>query len=103
MRPGLCATVYAPALRNYLYKPGTVAAKVKPMSAKNKRIKGTHQRASRHREELLQEARSLLAGGKVRESRAAEARANQVDQLVGALDSDLLAESQLEGEDPRGH
>jgi hypothetical protein len=73
------------------------------MAAKNKRAKGTHDRASHHREELLQQARSLMADGKVREARAVEGRANQVDQLVGALDSDLLAESQLSSQDPRPH
>jgi hypothetical protein len=73
------------------------------MAAKNKRVKRTHQRASQHREELLQEARSLMAAGRVREARAVEGRANQIDQLVGALESDLLAESQLEGETVRGH
>jgi hypothetical protein len=73
------------------------------MAAKNKRVKGTHDRASHHREELLQEARSLMAEGKVREARAVESRAHQVDQLVGALDSDLLAEAQLSSQDPRGH
>jgi hypothetical protein len=66
------------------------------MAARNKRVKRTHERASRHRDELLQEARSLMADGRVREARAVEARANQVDQLVGALGSDLLAESQPE-------
>jgi len=73
------------------------------MAAKNKRVKATHDRASQHREELLQESRSLLASGKVREARAVERRANQVDQLVGALESDLTAESQLEGQGPRAH
>jgi len=72
------------------------AAKVKPMAARNKRVKKTHERASQHRDELLQEAHSLMADGRVREARAVEARANQVDQLVGALGSDLLAESQAE-------
>jgi len=56
-----------------------------------------------HREELLQEARSLQSGGKVREARAVEGRAHQVDPLVGALDSDLLFESQLVSQEPRGH
>jgi hypothetical protein len=73
------------------------------MAAKNKRVKGTHERASHHREELLQEARSLMAQGKVREARAVDRRANQVDQLVGALESDLLAESQPEGQVRREH
>lgn len=73
------------------------------MAARNKRVKGTHDRASHHREELLQEARSLMAAGKVREARAVEGRADQVEQLVGALESDLLAESQPESQGPRGH
>jgi hypothetical protein len=73
------------------------------MAARNKRVTETHDRASHHREELLQEARSLMSAGRVREARAVEARANQVDQLVSALDSDLLAESQLSGQHPRGH
>jgi len=71
------------------------------MAARNKRVKVTHDRAAHHREELLQEARSLMAEGKVREARAVEGRANQVEQLVGALDSDLLAESQISSADPR--
>lgn len=73
------------------------------MAARNKRVKRTHERASHHREELLEEARSLMADGKVSEARALERRANQVDQLVGALDSDLLAESQLTRQDSRPH
>ena len=76
------------------------------MAAKNKRanrasaseaarIPGTHKatdlhfRASHHREELLEEARALMAAGKVREARAVEKRAGQVEQLVGALEADI--------------
>jgi hypothetical protein len=77
------------------------------MAAKNKRAKrattsdavptppGAHKvadihfRASHHREELLEEARALMAAGKVREARAVEKRAGQVEQLVGALESDI--------------
>jgi hypothetical protein len=76
------------------------------MAAKNKRANraatdaaapapGTHKtadlhlRASHHREELLEEARALMAAGKVREARAVEKRASQVGQLVGALESDI--------------
>lgn len=62
------------------------------MAAKNKRIRTTHLRASQHRSELLEEARSLMATGKVREARAVESRAGQLGQLVGALESDLRAE-----------
>jgi hypothetical protein len=75
------------------------------MAAKNKRANratseaartpGTHKtadlhfRAAHHREELLEEARALLAAGKVREARAVEKRAGQVEQLVGALEADI--------------
>jgi hypothetical protein len=62
------------------------------MAAKNKRVHSTHSRASQHREELLDEARSLMAAGRVREARAVESRAGQVRQLVDALDSDLRSE-----------
>ena len=67
------------------------------MAAKNKRIHKTHSRASQHRGDLLEEARSLLTAGKVGEARAVERRANQVDQLVGALESDIREESQESG------
>jgi hypothetical protein len=73
------------------------------MAARNKRVTGTHERASQHREELLQEARSLMAAGKVREAHAVDRRANQVDQLVGALKSDLSAESQPRITPGEGH
>ena len=62
------------------------------MAAKNKRVGTTHARASQHREELREEARSLMASGRIREARAVESRAGQVDQLVGALESDVRAE-----------
>ena len=48
-----------------------------------------HVRASHHREELLEEARALMAAGMVREARAVEKRAGQVEQLVGALEADI--------------
>jgi hypothetical protein len=63
------------------------------MAAKNKRVHVTHSRASQHRSTLLDEARSLLSAGKVGEARAVEKRANQLDQLVGALESDVRGES----------
>jgi hypothetical protein len=49
---------------------------------------GTHLRASRHRDDLLEEARSLQASGKIRAARAVERRAQQVEQLMGALESE---------------
>ncbi|MFL6605522.1 MAG: hypothetical protein ACJ8R9_29880 [Steroidobacteraceae bacterium] len=48
-----------------------------------------HFRASHHRQELLEEARALMAAGKIREARAVEKRAGQVEQLVGALEADI--------------
>jgi hypothetical protein len=53
------------------------------------KVTDLHSRASHHREELLEEARALLAAGKVREARAVEKRAGQVEQLVGALEADI--------------
>ena len=73
------------------------------MAAKNKRVHTTHLRASQHREELLEEARSLLAAGRVREARAVESRAGQVGQLVGALESDLRAEDAETGRPQSEH
>jgi electron transfer flavoprotein alpha subunit len=73
------------------------------MAARNKRVRSTHQRASQHREELLQEARSLMSAGRVREARAVESRAGQVAQLVGALESDIRAESEMGDTPEPGH
>ena len=69
------------------------------MAARNKRAPRTHQRAAQHRDDLLEEARTLMAAGRIREARAVESRAGQVQQLVGALESDLKAEAQLAGRD----
>jgi hypothetical protein len=49
---------------------------------------GTHRRASQHREELLQEAVTLRREGKIGEAKGVEKRAQQVEQLVGALEAD---------------
>lgn len=61
------------------------------MAAKNKRITipDMHLRASQHREELLEEARTLRRDGKIREAKGVEKRAQQVDQLVGALEGEV--------------
>jgi hypothetical protein len=70
------------------------------MVAKNKRasridtevpvhdVFGLRLRASQHHEDLLEEARSLRAAGKIREARGVEKRAGQVEQLMGALDAE---------------
>lgn len=68
------------------------------MAAKNKRPNrfgdvrdsvGMHFRASQHRDELLEEARELQSAGRIREARAVQKRASQVDQLIGALESEV--------------
>jgi hypothetical protein len=61
------------------------------MAAKSKRLPDMHLRASQHREELLEEARGLRRDGKIREAKGVEKRAQQVDQLVGALEGEVRA------------
>jgi hypothetical protein len=56
-----------------------------------------HLRASHHREDLLEEARSLMAAGRIREARAVEKRASQVEQLVGALETEIRSGSRRSG------
>jgi len=56
---------------------------------------GLHYRASQHCEDLLEEARTLLAAGKIREARGVEKRAAQLQQLLGALEG--------EGQRPNPH
>ena len=59
------------------------------MAAKSKRLPEMHSRASQHREELLKEASGLRREGKIREAKGVEKRAQQVDQLVGALEGEV--------------
>ncbi len=54
---------------------------------------GIYFRASRYREELLEEARTLRRAGKIRSARGVESRMRQVDQLLGALECDGYAHS----------
>ena len=49
---------------------------------------GTYSRASRYREELAEEARTLRRAGKIRAAKGVENRVHQVEQLLGALESD---------------
>jgi hypothetical protein len=63
------------------------------MAAKSKRTSGAEDsgmylRASRHREDLMEEARALRRQGKIRAAKAVESRAQQVDQLLGALEGE---------------
>jgi hypothetical protein len=70
------------------------------MAAKSKRttVPGMQVRASQHREELLEEARALRRDGKIREAKGVESRAQQVEQLVGALEGEVAqAESRSGG------
>ena len=60
------------------------------MAAKSKRstIPGMHVRALQHREDLLEEARGLRRDGKIGAAKGVERRAQQVEQLVGALEGE---------------
>jgi hypothetical protein len=49
---------------------------------------GMYDRASRYRQELMEEVRVLRRSGKIREARGVESRMQQVEQLIGALESD---------------
>jgi hypothetical protein len=69
------------------------------MAAKNKRttVPGIQARASQHREELLEEARALRRDGKIREAKGVESRAQQVEQLVGALEGEVAQATRSNG------
>jgi hypothetical protein len=68
------------------------------MAAKSKRTSGDkitpeqdsamYLRASRHREDLVEEARNLRRAGKIRAAKGVESRVQQVDQLLGALEGE---------------
>jgi hypothetical protein len=68
------------------------------MAAKNKRPSGDvttlergsgmYVRASRHREDLVEEARALRRAGKIRAAKGVESRVQQVDRLLGALEGE---------------
>jgi hypothetical protein len=49
---------------------------------------GMYLRASRHREDLVEEARALRRAGKIRAAKAVESRVQQVEQLLGALEGE---------------
>lgn len=49
---------------------------------------GMYLRASRHREDLMEEARALRRAGKIRAAKGVESRVQQVDQLLGALEGE---------------
>jgi hypothetical protein len=72
-----------------------VAAKNKRSSHLKAPASGAHDsfglclRASQHRDDLLAEAKDLQAAGRIREARAVEKRAAQVEQLVGALETEV--------------
>jgi hypothetical protein len=68
------------------------------MAAKSKRPSGAttlseessgmYLRASRYREDLMEEARALRRAGKIRAAEGVESRVQQVDQLLGALEGE---------------
>jgi hypothetical protein len=45
-------------------------------------------RATRYREELAEEARTLRRAGKIRAAKGVEGRVHQVEQLLGALEGE---------------
>jgi len=45
-------------------------------------------RASRRREDLMEEARALRRAGKIRAAKGVESRVQQVDRLLGALEGE---------------
>lgn len=66
------------------------------MAASSKRTPGARAsadtgmflRASRYREELAEEARTLRRSGKIRAAKGVESRVQQVEQLLGALEGE---------------
>jgi len=60
------------------------------MAAKSKRTTttGIHGRALQHRADLLEEARGLRREGRIGAAKGVESRAQQVDQLIGALEGE---------------
>lgn len=63
------------------------------MAANTKRTSGAddsgmYLRASRHREDLMEEARALRRAGRIRAAKGVESRVQQVDQLLGALEGE---------------
>lgn len=49
---------------------------------------GMYFRASKHREDLVEEARALRRAGKIRAAKGVESRVQQVEQLLGALEGE---------------
>ena len=49
---------------------------------------GMYFRASRHREDLMEEARALRRAGNIRAAKGVESRVQQVEQLLGALEGE---------------
>jgi hypothetical protein len=49
---------------------------------------GMYRRATRRREDLMEEAQALRRAGKIRAAKGVESRVQQVDQLLGALESE---------------
>ena len=65
-----------------------MAANTKPSSRARRDDSGMYVRASRYREELADEARTLRRAGKIRAAKGIESRVQQVDQLIGALEGE---------------
>jgi hypothetical protein len=65
-----------------------MAANTKPSSRARRDDSAMYDRASRYREELVDEARTLRRAGKIRAAKGVESRVQQLDQLIGALEGE---------------
>jgi hypothetical protein len=65
-----------------------MAANSKPSSRGVQDDSAMYFRASKYREELQEEARTLRRSGKIRAAKGVESRVQQVDQLIGALEGE---------------
>jgi hypothetical protein len=79
-----------------------MAANSKPTSrASSDDESGMYARASRYRQELMEEARALRRSGKIRAARGVESRMQQVEQLIGALEGEgQVGQPSLTGSSP---
>ena len=75
-----------------------MAANTKPSSRARRDDSGMYVRASRYREELVEEARTLRRAGKIRAAKGVESRVQQVDQLLGALEGEGSGSQRPEGD-----
>ena len=70
-----------------------MAAKTKAPTRARTEGSGMYSRASRYREDLVEEARTLRRSGKIRAAKGVESRVQQVEQLIGALEGERPSRS----------